>query len=482
MKNTKQHLTVEKSNGRFYTPNYIVKNILDMSGYYDENILCKNVIDNSCGDGAFLTEIVNRYCEISSKKKISKDLIKQELETYIHGIELDANEHKKCIENINKITACYGIENVKWDIRCGDTLLIHDFDNKMDFVLGNPPYIRVHNLGGIFDSIKKYSFAQSGMTDLYIVFYEIGLKMLNPNGILGYITPSSFFNSVAGSYMRKYFVENNLIQKIVDLKHFQAFSAMTYTTIVILNKQNKKSSIDYYNFDEKNLIPYYVDTLTKDDYYISNNFYFSQKENLEMLKKVFLNLGHCDIEVKNGYATLCDNVFINKFNFQSKYILPIIKASKGIKKTMIYPYDKFANLISEEELKTETELYEYLLSNKEILLKRSSEKGTNWYSFGRSQALKDTYKDKIAINNLIRTKNDLKLISAPSGTGVYSGLYLIGKNLSIDLAKEILVTEEFAIYISLLGKYKSGGFYTFSSKDVKLYLDYKLAYNGGLFE
>ena len=78
--------------------------------------------------------------------------------------------------------------------------------------------------------------------------------------------------------------------------------------------------------------------------------------------------------------------------------------------------------------------------------------------------------------------NDLKLISAPSGTGVYSGLYLIGKNLSIDLAKEILVTEEFAIYISLLGKYKSGGFYTFSSKDVKLYLDYKLAYNGGLFE
>lgn len=76
MKNTKQHLTVEKSNGRFYTPNYIVKNILDMSGYYDENILCKNVIDNSCGDGAFLTEIVNRYCEISSKKKISKDLIK----------------------------------------------------------------------------------------------------------------------------------------------------------------------------------------------------------------------------------------------------------------------------------------------------------------------------------------------------------------------------------------------------------------------
>ena len=85
----------------------------------------------------------------------------------------------------------------------------------MDFVLGNPPYVRVHNLGEIFDIIKNFQFSQNGMSDLFIAFYELGIKMLNRNGILGYITPSSYFNSIAGHYMRKYLTQNNLLKTIV---------------------------------------------------------------------------------------------------------------------------------------------------------------------------------------------------------------------------------------------------------------------------
>ena len=43
-------LTTEKQNGRFYTPFYIVCDILDLSGYVAGNIRNKHVIDNSCGD------------------------------------------------------------------------------------------------------------------------------------------------------------------------------------------------------------------------------------------------------------------------------------------------------------------------------------------------------------------------------------------------------------------------------------------------
>ena len=58
--------------------------------------------------------------------------------------------------------------------------------------------------------------------------------MFNKNGVLGYITPSSYFNSIAGAYMRKYFAQENLLKAVVDLKHFQAFTATTYTAITIL--------------------------------------------------------------------------------------------------------------------------------------------------------------------------------------------------------------------------------------------------------
>ena len=479
------NISAKKTKGRVYTPDYIIKNILDMSHYISGNILEKHVIDNSCGDGAFLCEIVNRYCNSALSKGISPDNLQKHLEKYIHGIEIDPIEHAKCLENVNNVAKKFGINNdVSWDIICADTLTVNKFNRKMDFVLGNPPYVRVHNLEDTFDIYKNFSFAQGGMIDLYIIFYEIGIKMLNKNGVLGYITPSSFFNSLAGKYMRKYFVDENLIEKLVDLKHFQAFTATTYTTIVILNNHHDSKEIEYYQFDEKNLIPYYVETLTSDDYYISNNFYFSTKKNLNLLKKVFFNLGECQVEVKNGYATLCDDVFIGEFKFKSDYIIPVIKASRGEQKQIIYPYDKFGKLISKNKLEKDKQLYGYLLENKGKLLNRSLEnKAENhWYAFGRSQAINDTYKDKISINSLLRTTDDLKIIFAPEGTGVYSGLYLIGSKKELEQIPVLLKSEEFLSYISLLGKYKSGGYYTFSSKDVKSYINYKLAYNGGLLE
>ncbi|MBQ8749273.1 MAG: hypothetical protein IJZ29_02235 [Clostridia bacterium] len=95
--------------------------------------------------------------------------------------------------------------------------------------------------------------------------------------------------------------------------------------------------------------------------------------------------------------------------------------------------------------------------------------------------MKDTYKDKISINTLIRNTKDLKIVEVPAGSGVYSGLYIMSDVFSKTDIKNALLDEEFGTFVSLLGKYKSGGCYTFSSKDVKAYLDYKLGY-GGLFD
>lgn len=480
MKTFLKDISIEKSKGQFYTPDFIVSNILNMSGYYGSKILKKHVIDNSCGDGAFLTEIVSRYCTSAQKEGIENHEIAYQLGFFIHGIEIDFAECEKCKKNVDAIASHFGIYNVNWDIRCGDTMLIHEYDGKMDFVLGNPPYIRVHNVGELISKIKTFDFAQSGMTDLYIVFYEIGLKMLNDNGVLGYITPNSFFNSIAGEYMRKYVVQHNLIEKIIDMKHYQAFSATTYTTITVLRKAKKNNIVSYYQFDEKNRIPYYVDDLTTEDFFIGNNFYFSSKKNLQILKKIFFNTFRSDIAVKNGFATLCDTVFIKDFDFRSQYIIPVIKASTGKKTQIIYPYDNKSKLIPESILKNDSTLYNYLLESKKLLLKRSNEndKSSFWYAYGRSQAINDTYKDKITINTLVRNTSDLKLIDAPPGTGVYSGLYIVSNTVDKSVIRELLMTDDFILYVSLLGKYKSGGYYTFSSKEVKIYLDYAITSKG----
>lgn len=106
-------------------------------------------------------------------------MLKSELETYIHGIEIDKEELKICKERCEKVANLYNIYNVKWDFIANDTMKVMKYNNKMDFVVGNPPYVRVHNLNEDFNAVKEYKFSNSGMTDLFIVFYEIGINMLN---------------------------------------------------------------------------------------------------------------------------------------------------------------------------------------------------------------------------------------------------------------------------------------------------------------
>lgn len=473
MKNVMTAMSTEKLNGRFYTPKYIVDNVLNLSGYHGQAILKKHAIDNSCGDGAFLVAIVNRYCNEFLETGQDLSILAEELSTYIHGIEIDESECKKCIFNLNNTVKLYGLNCINWDIRCADALTVNDFDGKMDYVLGNPPYVRVHNLGNTFKEIKKFTFAQNGMTDLYIVFYEIGLKMLNDYGVLGYITPSSFFNSLAGRNMRSYLVNNNLIDKIVNLKHYQAFSATTYSTIAILQNNRIRQTMDYFEFDVRNNFPYYVGTLNVDDYYISNCFYFADKARLEELKNILtFNCKDERFVVKNGFATLADSFFIGNFDFDD-FVIPVVKASTGKKYKCIFPYVKgklvpYKDLIINSDIKNHYEKY------KELLLQRSLTQDSDWYGFGRTQGINDVYNCKYAINTLIKTSADLKLIKCDKGVGVYSGLYILTE-VEECVLREMLCTDEFISYIALLGKYKNSGYYTFSSKDLKNYLEYKFS-------
>ncbi|CAG8504478.1 9726_t:CDS:2 [Ambispora gerdemannii] len=124
------------------TPTSIVDFMLDAVGYKGENVLSKHILDNSCGDGAFLKSIVKRYVEVAKEKKLSPTEIKKGLETYIHGVEIESNSYEKCLKNLNSIFPA------NYDIRLADALLIKDYDKKMDFVVGNPPYVKIHNLNG----------------------------------------------------------------------------------------------------------------------------------------------------------------------------------------------------------------------------------------------------------------------------------------------------------------------------------------------
>lgn len=466
-----------KKIGQVFTPQYLVDEMLNYAGYIGSSIIGKHIIDNSCGDGAFLKSVVQRYCAESIKTGRDCDTIKQDLETFIHGIDTDEIAYKQCFVNLDRIAHGFGVENVKWDLYNKDSLSVTQFNGKMDFVVGNPPYVRVHNLESYYQEVKQFKFANGGMTDLYLAFFELGFKMLNTTGKLCYITPSSWLNSVAANNMRLYILREQNLVSLVDLEHFQPFeNATAYTIISLFAKNKKDKQFDYYTYDSENHCRKYCDSIQLDDCYIDSCFYLSDKDSLKILQEIKTKKCPAYVSVKNGFATLADNVFIGSEMPDSNITIKTLKASTGRWYKCLFPYDKRGKILPPDIALSNTDVREYFNKHKSDILRGRNEYPT-FYEFGRTQALADVWKDKVAINTLLRTEKDLKIEFVKAGCGLYSGLYIISDlNIPFEDIKDILFSEEFARYVRLLKKYKSGGYYTFSSKDVQQYINYYITY------
>ena len=466
-----------KKSGRVYTPRFIVEQILDLCGYRGPRVVRKHIVDNSCGDGAFLTVVVERSCRERANRSLAT--LKRELETFVHGVEIDPTERERCVRNLDAVALTFGIIGVNWDVVCADALTLDRFDGQIDFVVGNPPYVRVHNLGASLDAAKRFEFAQTGMTDLFIVFYELGLRMLTPSGTLGYITPSSFFTSVAGTRLREKIVADNLLAKLVDLKHRQVFNASTYSTIVVLSLCRKPTSTtEYFEFSD-DFKPSRVGRLKPNDFYIEGKFYFSTRRNLRALREIltFRPPKNAErFEVKNGFATLADSFFIGdaaKFGF-TDFTIPVVKASTGVWTRCLYPYDESGRPLLWKTLSQNAAIRRYYRRSYQLLKSRSLPNPKAWRGFGRTQGLRDVASVKYAVNTFVRDAADLKITLSPPGTGVYSGLYVL-TDVPFETFRALLNSEDFSAYVSTLQKYKSGGYYTFSSKDLKAFLELQFA-------
>lgn len=411
----------DKNKGQIFTPAFIVDYILNMVGYEcDGCILDKHIIDNSCGDGAFLCRIVDRYCSVASEFGLSPNETKSRIERYIHGIEIDAEAHRACVSNLDSVAARYGLENVAWDVICDDALRSKCYDGIMDYVVGNPPYVRVHNLKDSYISVKKYSFAASGMTDLYLVFFEIGLKMLKRGGRLCYITPVSWLTSLAGQSLRTYVRAYHCLHKFADLGHFQPFAATAYTAISLFVKGEAAKYVEYHVFNKDIMSFQIVDTLSYDDIFIDNKLYFSRAESLGKLRRVKCSLVRQYVIVKNGFATLADKVFFGDLPFDS-FTIDVLKASTGKWVRGLFPYHNDGTPLDWATIETQCEVAEFLNANSADLLKGRNKSATpDWYLYGRTQALRDVQHNKIAINTIIRNKESIKLTYVESGKGVYN--------------------------------------------------------------
>ncbi len=297
-----------------------------------------------------------------------------------------------------------------------------------DAIIGNPPYIRIQTLKEFAPKEvefykKHYAAASKGNYDIYVIFVERGLQLLNPNGLLGFILPHKFFNAKYGEPLRGLLAQGKHLKEIVHFGHQQVFKgATTYTCLLFLSKEPKS---DFHFTSVDNLIDWSTlqtaisgsissENITATDW----NFSLGDSQNLQKkLNQLPTKLGNLAKRMSQGIRTSANEIFVldfvsengdlvtayskqlNKNVHLEREILLQFLQGREIKsyqtipsgKVVIMPYkiqDKKTTLLSESEFSKQfPKTFQYLRENKVYLENR--EKGKfktkEWYAYGRNQ-------------------------------------------------------------------------------------------------
>ena len=490
------------TNGAVYTPYYIKDFIVgeSLKALSDSNYHDIKVADIACGTGAFLYTVSQKIRAKTEKSYF--DIFKEN----IFGLDISdyTITRAKILLSLLAISNEEDEEEFEFNLIVGNALSF-DWNNNFndfqgfDIVLGNPPYVRAKNLS---DETKllmvNWDVTKSGNPDLYIPFFEIGLKYLKQDGILGYITVNTFKRSVNARNLREYFKTNLLDIKILDFGNKQVFQKKsTYTCIVFLKKKTSKI-VKYQKINPEDICSNKINSYSEINYEkldTKKGWVLNKPDILDKINKIEktgVALGDKFL-IKNGLATLSNDVFIfkpidedeeyfyhpnDKFHKIEKSICrDIIKPNRlkneseivALTEKIIFPYHGDDGKTFEEQYFIDNfpYTYAYLKEHKDQLLSR--DKGKNkkykWFEFGRTQALADIGKKLLfpymaGQPYFIYTEQEDLLLYA--GYAVY-----FDSERELKVLKCILESDIFWYYIKNTSKPYSGNYYALSKNYVK---------------
>jgi len=307
-----------------------------------------------------------------------------------------------------------------------------------DCVIGNPPYIRIQTMKEWAPTEvefykQRYAAASKGNYDIYIVFVERALQLLNEQGRMGYILPHKFFNAKYGEPLRELIAGGNHLAEIVHFGDQQVFAgASTYTCLLFLDKQGNKRfhyikahDLDVWRAAQTSEVSedlgglagqVRADKVTGKEW----NFVVGPGAGLfERLSEMPVRLGDVAARMYQGSITSADTVYLFK-EYQSEaedvvdvrskeldtwvkieqdILEPVIRSGNISRYTatptafVLFPYEVkecTARLYTPAEMREQYPLaWAYLKQNKRLLENREGGKfkDQQWYRFGRSQNL-----------------------------------------------------------------------------------------------
>jgi len=219
-----------KSGGEFYTPQEVSELLTKLAIVGKTSV--NKVYDPACGSGSLLL-------------KSAKILGKENVRNGFYGQEINLTTYNLC--RINMFLHDIGYD--KFDIACEDTLTSpqHWDDEPFEVIVSNPPYsIKwAGDDNAVLINDPRYSpagvLAPKSKADFAFIMHS--LSWLATNGTASIVCfPGILYRGGAEQKIRKYLVDNNFVDCIIQLPDNLFFGTSIATCIMVLKRSKKDNS------------------------------------------------------------------------------------------------------------------------------------------------------------------------------------------------------------------------------------------------
>lgn len=463
-----------KEHGVVLTKPEVVEKMLDLIDFKEDlDLRAVKVVEPSAGEGAFALPLIRRLHK--SSQRFSFDFLQalRNLKFY----DIDCASLNKLKDRVLQEFESISDELIDELIYCEDFLTAPV--EPCDLVIGNPPYVRHENIPDEKKHLYKKLFGTfKHRSDIYIPFYEKGLKLLRSHGRLSYICANRWLKNQYGKHLRILISDLFCLEYIIDLEKVDAFeeSVIAYPAITTILNKPSQGKVPYYRLDDlESLLSFSIDLPS--NRVLSNNpdNWFACNYSLNGSLVKLSSIPEQGFKIGIGVATGRDKVFVRKDfkdHVEEDVLLPML-ISKDVRGAelnwsgnyFLNPYDSTGNLIDLSKYpKTKT----YLNNHYKQLAKRhiSKKNPKNWYRTIDKVNPKLTNSPKVILPDI--TGNPLIHIDRGDYYPHHNLYYITGKEIpELEILAAILMSDFIRDQLSELGNKMNGGYLRWQSQNLK---------------
>jgi hypothetical protein len=244
-----------KIRGHFSTPPLLVERILDACGYIPERDLsCLRVLDPACGSGNFIAGAARRLFASEIRRGLAHHACLASVQRNIWGFDPDPVSCFLSEMQLQTVITDVGMQFMipypgeivppeynpfEGAMNCAPTFHIHQADGLalawgegevVDLFLANPPYLAAKNndLSGYRSMLKR------GQSDSYLLFLDLALRVVRPNGWIGLVLPDPFLARANAARERQRLLVETTIHHLWHLS--DVFAAHVGAVVLIAQK------------------------------------------------------------------------------------------------------------------------------------------------------------------------------------------------------------------------------------------------------